>query len=294
MADHLLGVDIGGTSLKCVRVDAATGETLQRWRVPTQPLRQAGFATAFADYLGGLEPIAGVGLGVPGMLSPDQRGCVQVDTLPSLNGFALADALQRRLGSAFAKTPRVRLANDASCAALGLRALAPELPASFLLVGLGTGVGGALVQDGRLFVGPQGNALEPGYQLLPGGGFLEGEFGVAGLLRRFRENGVEVPAARLRERLDTADEVAVRVRGELRAALAWTLNALVLALDVRAIVLGGGNAPSTPDFYAELTRELRATLPAYYAEVAVRPVPDVPHAAYAAALGAAELVRRSR
>jgi glucokinase len=101
--------------------------------------------------------IEGLGLGAPGIVTPDGRICASPN-LKLLEDFSLAEFLHDRL-----QVP-TKVVNDASTVGLGEAAFgAGRGYASFLVVTLGTGVGGALFLDGHLWQGIDGSAGEVGH-----------------------------------------------------------------------------------------------------------------------------------
>ena len=164
-------VDLGGTKIAAALGNPA-GQLLHTETVPTPP--DAGpeaILTTIADLINSLSSRAGqrpaaLGIGVPGLI--DLR-TGQVNFVPNLptqwRGVPAGPFLERRL-----QMP-VRLLNDARCATLGelLYGHGSQYP-SFVMFTLGTGIGGGVVIDGRLRLGPLSAAGEIGHQtVLPNG-----------------------------------------------------------------------------------------------------------------------------
>ena len=148
-----LGIDIGGTDIKFGMVDAEN-RIVARAAVPTPKASAeavADAAAAGAKQLLTAYPAETVGVGTPGIVTPDGR--VSAANLP-FAGTPLADLIAARIGHAAA------LGNDANCAALGEAAVSGA--DDLLLVTLGTGVGGGIVSGGKLVVGAHGGAGEIG------------------------------------------------------------------------------------------------------------------------------------
>jgi len=160
-----IGIDIGGTNLRLALVDHQ-GVILHktRGRTDIHHGRQA-----FISLLGtgiqslmraardnGVQP-AGIGAGVPGLISNDGQVYVSVNLHP-LDGVNLRDELQALTG-----LPAV-VANDVNAFAFGEHMFgAGRGYRSFLMVTLGTGVGGGLILDGRVWTGADGVAGEFGH-----------------------------------------------------------------------------------------------------------------------------------
>ena len=144
-----IGIDVGGTNLKAGAVDAA-GRLLAVERRPLAFRDPEAFAADLADLAeaafsaagAGPEDALGVGIGLPGAVS---GGEVLYTTNIPMEHVPLADLFRRRLDLP------VLLGNDADCAAAGefLRG-AGRGCRDFVVLTLGTGLGGGIILDGRL------------------------------------------------------------------------------------------------------------------------------------------------
>lgn len=158
--------------------------------------------------------------------------------------------------------------NDATAAALAEQRYGWGTEySSFLLVTLGTGVGGGLVLDGRLRRGRGGFAGEIGHVLVdstgdawPCGcglkGCLEAYAGTRGLLRQDREQGGA--ATEVREIVEAGGGRAMRLFEFLGRALGAGLARLNNALDLDALVFAGGVSGSFAQFEPALRECFRA------------------------------------
>lgn len=168
-----LGVDVGGTFIKAGVVDDACA-ILHKVSVPTggdagfeMSVRHIAHAAELAAQEAGLQvkDLASVGIGIPGLLNP-RTGVVV--SAPNLNGWQnvpFRDAIQKLL-----PVP-VYVGNDANCAVVGeTMAGAAKGYDNVVMLTLGTGVGGGIVADGKLFVGGQGLGAELGHMALEMGG----------------------------------------------------------------------------------------------------------------------------
>eukprot|EP01031_Cornospumella_fuschlensis_P047755 gene47756-58504_t len=158
-----IGVDLGGTKIEVVALDAA-GRIRLRRRRPTPP-DYPGVIAAIHGLVTEAEAELGatgtVGIGIPGSLSP-QSGLVRGANSTWLNGGRLDVDL------AAALCRPVRLSNDANCLALSEAADGAGAGASSVFaVILGTGVGGGVVIGGRLVEGFNRIGGEWGHNPLP-------------------------------------------------------------------------------------------------------------------------------
>src|SRR5262245_16416609 len=261
------GVDLGGTKIQAV-VTGRAGKIVGSARRatprdgPDVVARDIALAVTEAATDAGVRvrELAGVGVGAPGSVDAAE-GIVLTAT--NIDGwdepFALGPVLSDRLA-----VP-VALGNDVNVAAEAERRLGAGRGArSFLGVFWGTGVGGALVLDGRVALG-RGSAGEIGHMCVkPGGrkcncglrGCVEAYAGRAALEQRARREArkrktilFELQAKRGREALtsgvwlralDAGDRVARDLIDEAVDALGVAIGSAVTLLDVEAVVLGGG------------------------------------------------------
>lgn len=159
-----IGVDLGGTKIEAVAMDAAGTIRLRR-RVATPQQDYEATVRTVRDLVLGIEAEAGgnctVGVGTPGAISP-ATGLVKNANSTCLIGRPL----DRDLAAALDRP--VRLANDADCFALSEAVDgAGAGAASVFGVILGTGVGGGLVWQRQLIHGPNAIAGEWGHNPLP-------------------------------------------------------------------------------------------------------------------------------
>lgn len=167
MSVHI-GVDIGGTKVLAAEVSESgevlrtAGRTTPGRRVEVELVEDA-LTEAVLEVADG-RPIAGVGLAAAGFVDAERERVMFAPHLP-WRGQPTRSTLEERWG-----VP-VFLDNDANCAALGELTLgAARGVGSAYLITLGTGIGGAVVVDGRIFRGRNGMAGEPGHmQVVPDG-----------------------------------------------------------------------------------------------------------------------------
>lgn len=161
------GIDVGGTDCKVGIVDAAGRVCAEAgFETPDEPeaavreIRRACAALA-AEVDGGIDR---AGLGVPGPLDLERGVIVQAPNL-GWRDVPLRDMVAEALG-----VP-VIMDNDANAAAFGEAWVGAGRGARvLLLVTLGTGVGGGVVEEGRVFHGARGLAVEIGHMVAVAGG----------------------------------------------------------------------------------------------------------------------------
>ncbi len=260
-----VGVDLGGTKCLGVVVDG-DGAIVTEMRIPTPRGADAilaGLRDVAAELISRCPPdqVVGVGIGAPGLV--DASGVLRY--APNLAGIAelsLAEPLARHLGV------RVVVDNDATCACWGeAQAGAARGRSHFVLVTLGTGIGGGLVLDGKLYRGRHGFAGEIGHMVVDphgppcpcgqrgcwerfasgsGLGRLAREAAVGGRADRVVALAGGDPEAVLGEHVTAAaaegDPEALAVMDDFAWWVALGLANLANALDPELFVLGGGLA----------------------------------------------------
>ena len=158
------GIDLGGTKIEIIALDESGRELLRR-RVATPRDDYGATLDTIVKLVDKAETALGthgsVGVGTPGSISP-ATGLLRNSNSTWLNGKPLLHDLAAALDR------DVRIENDANCFALSeaTDGAAASQPVVFGVI-LGTGVGGAIVVEGRLLSGASGIAGEWGHNPLP-------------------------------------------------------------------------------------------------------------------------------
>lgn len=292
-----LGVDIGGTKIAGARV-AVDGQVMAHTTRATTADDPEGILDALEEIfqeLGGADSLPAVGVAVAAFLN-QSRDTIYFSPNIAWQDFPLKQRVSERLG-----VPVV-LENDANAAGWGeFRFGAGSDVSSMLMLTLGTGVGGALVDNGRLLVGGFGMAGELGHIIIePGGrlcgcgnhGCLEQYASGTALMRDARQSLGEpsLTQAQLTELLMQQNPVALEALDGVARALGRGITSLVAVTDPERIVIGGGVA-AAGDLLMQPVRE--SFLESYGAS-SKRPVADLALATMgntAGVVGAADLAR---
>ena len=166
---YIVGVDLGGTNI-VVGTVAADGSALHGLLSEPTPTQEG--PDAVVDHIGrlihgsiaaargsvkGEFDLAGVGIGAPGPLDT-KRGIVRLAPNLGWHDMPLRDRVEQRVGL------RAALDNDANCATLGESWLGAARGARIVVgVTIGTGIGGGVVIDGKLYHGASDVAGEIGH-----------------------------------------------------------------------------------------------------------------------------------
>jgi glucokinase len=271
---QVLGIDVGGTKVEIASVvDDRAREPMQ---IPT-PL------SSTEALIGGIEVLArevidrdgppeAIGVGVPSQIDFATGTVIASVNIP-LEGVPLRDELQSRFG-----VP-VFVDNDANVAALAEAQWIEGGPAQHLLMlTLGTGVGGGVIIDGKVFRGATGLGAELGHMVVEADGLpcpgrtchnrgcLEAYCSGSALQRAAGMSGHEVEA-----RARAGDTVAQGHLDELGRWLGVGISSYVNIFEPQFIVIGGGLGASASDLFLETAiEEARArTLPAGFERLTV-------------------------
>jgi glucokinase len=259
-------VDLGGTNLRAANIDS-TGTVHERVRNATP---KSAEAAAVVDSIAGAvreceaaarkrgAQIQSISVVVPGTVHIDTGVVINSPNLKSLQGYKLGPALERALGRS------VLLENDANAATLGeMWQGAAHDQQTILGLTLGTGVGGGIVLEGKLWRGPDGTAGELGHiSVEPFGGVqckcgnfgcLEVYASATAIVRMTREGFAQhpesslnsIPADALTSRLiyDAAvggDGLALEVFRRAGMYLGVALASYINFFNPEMIVIGGG------------------------------------------------------
>lgn len=264
VSPEVIGIDLGGTAIKLGRF-SQDGTCLQSLSVATpRPATPKAVLTIMVDAITQLDPAQqsiAIGVGTPGPADATGRIARVAINLEGWHDVPLADWLEAKTGR-----PTI-LANDGNCAGLGEAWLgAGRRFCNLILLTLGTGVGGAIILDGELFVGHQGAAGELGLITLNPDG-PECNSGNRGSLEQY----VSVPAIRRRTGLEPAELGILAKAGDPDALAFWQsygkdlgtgLASLIYVLTPEAIVIGGGVSASAEFFFPAVQTEIeRRVLP---------------------------------
>lgn len=258
MADSIqrLGLDVGGTNLRLgvfeglqllqeTRFQASYSEICKQYP-PEQAWQTILQVTSESihNMLDRYPAIHAIGIGFPGFIDPETGILAQSPNLPGLLNVNLGADLSRVLGRL------VRVENDANAAAYGEFCQLGQPAGGVLYLGLGTGVGGGLVMDGKVWRGVHGYALEAGHLIVePGGrlcgcgnhGCVEQYASATAISRSYSEaSGQSLSAYDIAQLAGQGDEHARKAFAMAGDKLAQALAMILNIVDVEHVVLGGG------------------------------------------------------
>ncbi len=302
MPSWALGIDLGGTNIKIAVVDELKGilfEDTQPTDAAAGPegvVRQLAFM-ADAIYQRAAEALdtgffAGIGLGAPGAVDAEKGTLSYPPNLPGWGRYDLRDQLQMRLEQAHGLRSVVIIENDANAAAYGEAIFGGgNAFRDFMLVTLGTGVGGGIILDRKLYRGPSGTAGEIGFMIID----FEGESvhaGIRGTIEGLigKERIVELACSpemgasrsprlnelcsrdfshlsprHLEQAAKEGDAAALRTWERIGAILGVGLANITALMDIRKFVIGGGISAAGELIFKPAMMQLhRSTLPSMH------------------------------
>lgn len=265
--NYYIGLDIGGTKIAGALV-SATGKILTRTKTSTpKKVKPRDIYNCVADAIdelihsGGIKPstIKGIGVGVPGIVDTRNHHILAAPNV-ALTGFPLSASLKRKFRT------RVVMTNDVNAGLLGEAWLGAAKGLSHV-VGIfpGTGVGGAVISDGKLLLGTQGAATELGHVMVSldgplchcgNRGCLEAmtsrwaierdirlavKSGHKTIVTELNDGKLDMIKSRiLKEALSKNDAVVKSVLAKVAAILGKTAVSLNHTFNPQAIIFGGG------------------------------------------------------
>lgn len=227
-------IDIGGTTIKVARAD---GTTLSERFAADTPATLAEFYAVLSAAVARLNQagdLVGVAISSPGAVNQATGVIEGASALPYIHNFEIVPELERRFGLP------VAIENDANCAALAevdSGAAAGHQRVAVLV--LGTGVGGAIIADGRVAHGAHLSGGEFGYMLQNGDTLSHQATAVSVAAKYSTASGRTVSGKEVFALAATGDELATRLTEDFYQALAEAIFNLQYSYDPELFLIGG-------------------------------------------------------
>jgi len=260
---RVIGIDAGGTKLLGGVVDEGLmvhHRVHRTWRGADRQETLDIFVEAVEEVRAAAPDVEAVGFGIPALVD-FRRGVSEWSNHLPIDDVPFRDLMSERLGLP------VVVDNDANMAVVAEHRLGAARGADHaVLIALGTGIGGGLVLDGRIYRGARGFGAELGHMVVdhdgeecpgqcPGWGCLEGLASGRAIGRLGRQLatgtpettlgrrsglGEEIAGGLVTELAHDGDEQALSVLAEIGRRLGAGLCGLVNIFDPEVIVVGGG------------------------------------------------------
>ncbi|HEV2880405.1 MAG TPA: ROK family protein [Pyrinomonadaceae bacterium] len=256
--NNYIGINVSGASLYAALV-SHEGQVIARREAAlengTLPAQIGGLVAALRDES---PNVAALGLGVPGLVNPETGRVVVSSDLPSVVRADLQTELAR------ATNLPIALVNDANAAAYGeYIAGAGRGSRNMFYVTIGTGIGGALIMNGKLWYGDSGFAGEFGHITIDREGIectcgntgcLETVASAPNIVRRTHERLIRdstssltrlglnknFTAADIAHAANEGDDFAMLMIERTGRYIGTAIAAVINLLNIQRIVLGGG------------------------------------------------------
>lgn len=243
-----IGVDLGGTNMRAGRVENDCLVAQASERTPKSPKDTAETIDLLERVIRSVwtPEVSAIGIGVPGLVDRQNGVVYNLVNIPHWDVVPLREILEARFGV------RVVIDNDANCFALGERVFGVGRQyENFVGLTLGTGLGGGIIQQGRLLADSNCGS---------------GEFG----MMPYRDNILEyycsgsyfmniwgVDGKTMYERALKGDAEALEAYRQLGEHIAAAVKIVMLAVDPEMIVFGGSVAAAHALFEESLWENLR-------------------------------------
>lgn len=217
---YYVGIDLGGTNIAAGLV-TEDGRILADMSIPTVAERDwreivadmAAISKQVIEKAGvDIADVKGVGIGCPGAIDNENGICTYANNI-KMEHANIAEEFRKHFDIP------VNLENDANAAALGEYAINGKGAKSFVFVTLGTGVGGGVILDGRIFRGFNGVGAEIGHTVVVSGGepctcgrlgCWEAYASVTGLIRQTKAAMEKAPDSMMHELAEAEGKVSGR------------------------------------------------------------------------------------
>ena len=276
MSNKVIGVDIGGTNLRGAVVDFQ-GSIIKRAKILSEADKGIDKLidnlAAFINDMSQGESIDDIGIGIPGIIDSRNGIITQAPNIFNVDNYPIRSVLKEKLSPNI----NVVIENDANSAALGEWWIgAAKDVESMLMITMGTGIGGGIVLDNKLWTGAHGMAGEIGHiTIYPDGakcncgnyGCLE-SYASATAVRRMVHEGLEngnlstmlsenIKQAHIEDiprivmqAAESGDKFSADIWKQVGIALGIGIADLVNLLNIEMVVIGGG-VSNAWDFFIE-------------------------------------------
>lgn len=268
MTKYIIGIDLGGTFIKAGSV-SKDGELQSEISLPSQGeigpqavVSQIAKAVEAIRKIHLNDKLLGVGIGSPGLVDLDGGTVKYPPNLANWKVFRLGEEVSKAVGA------RVEVENDANAAAVGeMKFGAGKGLRNFIMITLGTGVGGGFIVDGKVFRGETGGAGEIGHITVNmdgpvcgcgNRGCVEAYVGQRHLSRRVAEQLKSHPESLINKLIesepdklepkiigqaaDEGDRFALQVWKETGTYIGTAVATAFNMFDIGTLIIGGGVA----------------------------------------------------
>ena len=285
MKKYSIGIDLGGTKILIALVNKETGEILnyikkktKKDKGPKNIIRKMieGIEELLQESGKKLDEISSIGVGAAGQIDREKGSIIAAPNLDCYD-LNIKDILIEKF-----HIP-VFVGNDVEIAALGEQKFgAGKGCKDFVCIFVGTGVGSAIIKDGKIITGATGTAGEIGHMIVDlngrqcacgGHGCLEAyasrsaiERRIEGALKKGRksvildylESGKSISSGMIQKSIERDDELVLQYVTEASEYLSGGIASIINFINPELIILGGGLIDAVDYFYQKTIKKARA------------------------------------
>ena len=279
-----IGVDLGGTNLKLGAIDEG-GTLLEKIEINAETQNGPSMVVKtlckkiceLKDRWRQQYKLAGIGVGIAGIMKLDEGRVITAPNLPGWEGFPVRSKIEEGIRTSF------MLENDGNVAALGEKWMGAGRNAQHLaFLTLGTGIGGGLILDGKIWHGISGMAAEFGHvTIYPDGnlcncgnyGCLEAYASATAIVRgaktlvKTNEASLKIKELVLSRKTINAESIyelaklgdpsSIELFNKMGTALGIAIAGFIHIFDIDKFVLGGGAIASWDVFKKPMLHEVQ-------------------------------------
>lgn len=285
MKKYSIGIDLGGTKILIALVDRNTGEVLEHVKKKTK--KDKGPKNIIRKMLEGIEElieisgksfneISSIGVGAAGQIDRKNGIIIAAANLDCYD-LNLKEILTEKFNLP------VYVGNDVEIATIGEQKFGAGKDCNdFVCVFVGTGVGSAIVKDGKIIIGATGTAGEIGHIIVDlngrqcscgAHGCLEAyasrsaiERRIEGALKKGRkscildylETGKSITSSMIQKSIEREDELVLQCVTEASEYLSGGIASIINFINPELIILGGGLIEAVDYFYQKTIKKAKA------------------------------------
>ncbi|MGH7885289.1 MAG: ROK family protein [Thermodesulfobacteriota bacterium] len=276
MKKNVLGIDIGGTNLRGA-VISQNGDVITRDKIASNADKGIdALIETLEKFINKFDKhrLEAIGIGVPGIIDQKSGILTQAPNITGVRNYPLKETLLKKLNS---NIPVV-IENDANCAALGeyWMGVCRNKSISMIMLTIGTGLGGGIIINDRLWAGKDGMGGEIGHMTINYGGPLCncGSLGCletyasANAVRRMVIENSELAKKIVRIKKENVPKAIMDLaaKGNINAKNLWKdfgrnlgigIANLVNILNIEIVVIGGGLSNAWAFFIKDTKKEVK-------------------------------------
>ena len=258
---NTLGIDIGATKIFFLITDSK-GEIIYQKRIES-PKAKNSFIKKISQEILAIQQnhkIDRIGIAIAGLLDRDKGKIIFSPNMKYLNGLNLVKEIGNRTGL---RRNKIKIENDGNCFALAESFIGiGKKSKSVLAITLGSGIGGGLVLNKRLYLGSNNNAMEIGHMTIKFDGKKcscgnTGCFEEYASAKFFKEAGLD--SKKEAQKASFGDKKSISLFAEFGKNLSVGISNLIKIIDPEIVILGGGLANNYQLFSKELVGIIKKT-----------------------------------